>query len=145
MELEKYILEICRILKIAIPSIRIDNIRLQTSTTLAQYDPYNKIIYVRKYDNKLRNDFFFSIAHELRHAWQWKNKKSYYFDNYKPSHLMPDIYSYNMQVAEIDANAFATIVMTDVFGVEPLFDNLPADVKQAIESRVREIVEIELF
>lgn len=46
---------------------------------------------------------------------------------------------YNMQKAEIDANAFATIIMNAMFGVSPMFKGLSAKVKTQIENRIHEI------
>lgn len=51
-----------------------------------------------------------------------------------------DVESYNMQLAEIDANAFATIVMADCFGIRPLYQGMSDKVIQAIGKRVDEII-----
>lgn len=49
---------------------------------------------------------------------------------------MSSIEEYNLQIAEIDANDFAYIVMVDLFGMKPLFHGLSDNVKSRILDRV---------
>ena len=53
----------------------------------------------------------------------FNNNKNFFFADYKELGEL-DIESYNLQIAEIDANAFAYIVMVDLFGVKPLFSGM---------------------
>ena len=62
--------------------------------------------------------------------------KQFYLSTYKPVNLMSSIEEYNLQIAEIDANAFAYIVMVDFFGMKPLFYGLSDNVKSRILDRV---------
>jgi Zn-dependent peptidase ImmA (M78 family) len=90
---------------------------------LAQCDPEHNMIFVRKKE-KPDPDYMFAIAHEIRHIWQHKKDAALYFSNYKTSETCENIDEYNLQLAELDANAFAGIIMTDVFGLKPKFNGL---------------------
>ena len=133
--IQNFINDICDILNIPTPSISYDTSNFPTSTMMAQLSPSGKILYLRKY-GKPNADHFFSVAHELRHAWQIQNNKQFYFSTYKPVNLMSSIEEHNLQIAEIDANAFAYIVMVDFFGMKPLFHGLSDNVKSRILDRV---------
>jgi len=84
-------------------------------------------------------DAYFSVAHELRHVWQI-NKKPYLLDGYRLREECYDLDEYCLQDAEIDANAYAAIVMTDLFRVKPLFQGYSERVKDAINIRIKEII-----
>ena len=90
----------------------------------------------KSYENKA--DLLFAIAHELRHKYQIDNHK-FDFENYKTSTEVTTE-EYNLQKEEIDANAYAGVVMMDLFGIKPLFDGLPTKVIQEIEKKIDEIV-----
>lgn len=77
------------------------------------------------------------VAHEMRHLWQSVNQPDM-FAAYQSSAEL-DKEAYNLQPAEIDANAFALVVMEEAFGVTPLFNGLSDHVKSAIHSRAEEI------
>ncbi len=136
--MKEYIKEICHILNIPVPEISYDTSHFPTDTMMAQVSSSGKTMHLKKYD-KPNTDQLFSIAHELRHIWQIKYHKDYYFESYKTVDLMQSIEEYNLQVAEIDAHAFAYIVMVDCFGVKPLLQNLSDTVKSKIMERVNEI------
>lgn len=68
-----------------------------------------------------------------------------YISEYKPVDLCESIEEYNLQIAEIDANAFAGLVMIDFFHIRPLFKNLSARVKNEIYGRMEEIQRTEAF
>lgn len=99
----------------------------------------DKVLYV---DNGygLNFDFFFAIAHELRHIWQIKNEPLKYFANYKEANKVT-LREYNLQLAELDANAFGVIVMADFASAQPQFNGLDDDIKVKIFERAREIAE----
>ena len=105
---------------------------------LAQVDSLGSTIYIRKFD-KPNPDLFFSVAHELRHVWQIRYHKKEYLSSYESMDILKSTKQYNLQLAEIDANAFAYIVMVDFFGIKPLFRGLSDDVKLKIMERVNEI------
>ena len=130
-----FINDICDILNISVPSVSFDTSKFSTDTMMAQVNPSGDTIYLKKYD-KPNPDQFFSIAHELRHIWQIQNDEELYFSTYKPIDLLPSVEEYNLQIAELDANAFAGLVMMDFFNLKPLFEGVPDSVKAKIFERM---------
>lgn len=43
---------------------------------------------------------------------------------------------YNLQIAELDANAFAGLIMINFFNLKPLFEGVPKSVKVKIYERM---------
>ena len=88
-------------------------------------------------------DLYFCIAHEMRHAYQFKCKEFYKeaFKSYKPRNEVSP-HDYNMQLLELDANAYAYMVVRDDFGVEMLL-NCDDDVMSAIKRRAKFISQTE--
>lgn len=126
---------ICRELELKKP--RIEYVKeLMTPTTLAAAFPDDYILKVKA--NTSGHDLYFAIAHELRHLWQWQKHPEMFADYKKPGEL--SITEYNMQPAELDANAFAQLIMVDLFRIKPLYNGLPEEVKEAISNRAREII-----
>lgn len=125
-DLNNYINGVCKILNINAPEIIIKD-KLITDTTLAAY--YNGKIYLKS--NKVDFDVLFAIAHELRHKWQIETDKEKYFSDYKEPGFV-SVEEYNLQIAEIDANAFAGVIMVNNFHVKPLFNGLSVSVKEKI-------------
>lgn len=136
--INEFVNDVCDILNIKVPEVSFDTSNFQTLTMMAQCSPSGDVIYIKEYD-KPNPDQLFSIAHELRHIWQMSNDRSYYFANYKPANACDSVESYNLQVAEVDANAFSMLVMSDFFGIKPLFNGLSEAVKQRIYKRAEEI------
>lgn len=130
-----FINDICDILNISIPSVSFDTSNFPTDTMMAQVNPSGDTIYLKKYD-KPNPDQLFSIAHELRHIWQMQNDEKLYFSTYKPVDLYSSIEEYNLQIAELDANAFAGLVMIDFFRLKPLFEGVTDSVKSKIFERM---------
>lgn len=136
--IKEFIADICDLLNITKPSVSFDTSNFQSETTMAECTLSGKIIYVKKYD-KPNPDQLFSIAHELRHIWQIQNDEKLYFSAYKPISLCNSVEEYNLQIAEIDANAFAGIIMIEFFHLQPLFEGLSNSVKLKIYERMKEI------
>lgn len=136
--IQEFITDICDILNIPEPSISFDTSNFPTDTMMAQCNPDGSVVYLKKY-NKLNPDQLFSIAHELRHIWQMQNNEQFYFSTYKPIDLCASVELYNLQIAEIDANAFAGIVMVEFFHLQPLFKGLSNSVKAKIHECMEEI------
>lgn len=130
-----FINDICDILNIPVPFVSFDTSNFPTSTMLAQCSSDGSTIYLKKYD-KPNPDQFFSIAHELRHIWQIQNDEQLYFSTYKPIDLCTSVEEYNLQIAELDANAFAGLVMMDFFNLKPQFLGLSDSVKAKIFERM---------
>lgn len=141
-QIEKFITELCDILKISVPEIVEDNNSLPTKTMMAAYciGADENILYL-KHLEKPSADLMFCIAHELRHKWQYEKKKEVFFKEYRPVTECKDVEEYNNQLAELDAHAFAAIVMVNYFGLEPQFSNLSDKTKQQIKSQIKSIVD----
>lgn len=131
----EYINDICDILNISIPAVSFDTSNFPTETMMAQVNPAGDTIYLKEFD-KPNPDLLFAIAHELRHIWQIRNDKQLYFSAYKPVDLLSSVEEYNLQIAELDANAFAGLVMISFFHLTPLFDGVPESVKDKIYERM---------
>lgn len=140
--IQEFIVDICDILNIQIPSVSYDTTHFSTDTMMAQCDSSGTTIFIRKAD-KPNPEQLFSIAHELRHIWQIKNHHDLYFSNYKTVETI-GTEKYNLQLAEVDANAFASIVMVDFFHLQPQYNGLSDSVVSAIKKHIDEIA-IELF
>lgn len=130
-----FINDICDILNISVPSVSFNTSNFTTDTMMAQCNSDGSVIYLKKYD-KPNPDQLFSIAHELRHIWQMQNDEQMYFSTYKPIDLCSSVEEYNLQVAELDANAFAGMVMIEFFHLKSLFESVPDSVKSKIFERM---------
>lgn len=136
--IHEYIKDVCEMLNIEKPSISFDTSHFSSATMMAQCT--NDTIYIRKID-KPTPDYLFAIAHELRHLWQMQNDEEYYFSNYKTVDKI-GLENYNNQIAEVDAHAFASIVMVDCFHLQPQFHGLSAYTICLIKKRINEIASI---
>lgn len=132
--INNYINNICDILNITTPIISFDVSNFQTHTMMAQCNLSGDTIYLRKAN--LNPDYLFAIAHELRHIWQIQTNKSKFFDYYKPREDCNSVEEYNLQLAEVDANAFAAIIMTNYFHLQPQWNGLTNKVIKAINARI---------
>ena len=135
---QKFIEEICDILNISIPLISYDTSHFQSDTMMAQCSSNGNQIFIKRYI-KPHPDQFFSIAHELRHIWQIRTNHDLYFSNYQTVEIIgPE--KYNLQIAEVDANAFASVIMIDFFHLQPQYKGLSDSIISAIKKRIDEIV-----
>ena len=139
--INRFIKDVCEILNIATPDISYDTSHFSSPTMMAQCCPDGNTIFIKHCD-KPNPDHFFAVAHELRHVWQMQVDKHFYFDNYKPIDLISSVDEYNLQEAEIDANAFAGLVMLSFFKLQPQYQGLSDNVKQKILKRIDEIYKI---
>lgn len=133
--LNKFIKEICKELDIPVPSISFDTSGFTSDTMISQCSSAKNIIYIKRFE-RLNLDILFAIAHELRHLWQVRTDEKFYVTHYTTSIPTED---YNKQIAEIDANAYAGLVMINLFGVKPLFNGLSNDIVKMIYNRMEEI------
>ena len=62
--------------------------------------------------------------------------------DYKPVDLCASVEDYSLQFAELDANAFAGMVMVDFFHLMPQFTGVPVSVKSKIFERMEELKKI---
>ena len=130
MTLEQFAEQVAAILGIPCPTIK-NVTQLSTPTQIAAIDPDGMILTLRS--NAEMYDKAFAIAHELRHLWQ---QRTGLFD--LTAHSAAGSIStvaYNMQPEEIDANAFAALIMESSFGVRPMFSAFPSELICKIESQ----------
>lgn len=147
MTLEEYMLDICEDLGIAMPEV-VYTEDFPIKTMMAQAASDGSEIRLRK--KKPDRDYFFAVAHEMRHCWQAKNDTERYFGDYKteeeivreapgmPRQILID--RYNEQEAELDANAYAAITMDEIFGCVAQFRGLSQRVKRKIHERMAELL-----
>lgn len=103
----------------------------------ACFEPDEYSIHICLETDNLFN-ILFALAHEFRHIWQYEEDEDKYIKNQK-SKLELVSKAYNLQIAEVDANAFAHLIMTNFIGVKPSFETLDEEVKNAIYKRERQI------
>ena len=121
-------------MQIEMPAIRFVSIdRLRTDTQIAALTPDGVLI---RNDIGVTPELFFAIAHELRHVYQLENDRSLH--DYHTSDQL-DIDEYNAQPLEVDANAFAAVVMAEFFGISPQFLNMPERIRQLVCVRKQQI------
>lgn len=124
------------------PSVSYDTSKFNSKTmmSMAEINEKGSKIYLMKKSNP-DPDYLFAIAHEMRHIWQAKTNMDLYLSNYKTANQFSSVNEYNLQLAEVDANAFAAIVMINMFGVKPTWNNLSDKVIAAIEQQMNSIIE----
>lgn len=85
-----------------------------------------------------------AISHEMRHLWQLEHglfqDEIGSSETYIDSQI--DFEKYLMQKSEIDANAFAQIMCIKLLGIKPLWQNYPKNVRDSIQKRISEIIDI---
>lgn len=133
----------CRILNVPEPIIRaVDPAELQTKTTRCALSLDGSRIAISQdfiNSNPGTAEVWLALSHECRHIWQIHHTE--YMSSYKPSSAL-SVSEYNQQAAEIDAWAWAVVVLSDRFGVRPtLEENLGVDVWLRIVERANEISE----
>lgn len=133
--IEDFITDICELLDIPVPTISYDVSHFPTETTMAQCELTNNVMYLNKID-KPNPEYLFEIAHELRHIFQYQDDKQFYLSNYKTSDNCSSVEEYNLQIAEVDANAFASIIMVEYFHLQPQWNGLSDRVISAINNRI---------
>ena len=134
MDITEYILDLCEILNIKKPDISFDTSNFQTKTMMAQCDISGNTIYLK--DVEITPDYLLAIAHEMRHIWQIRTDKNLYFSSYKPIEKCNSIEEYNLQLAEVDANAFAQIIMVNWFKLKPQWNGVNKKVIDSITARI---------
>lgn len=95
-----------------------------------------KINFALDYENVY--DAYFAICHELRHVYQIKYNDQI-FEKYVEKDTDISTENYNLQEAEIDANAFGSLYMQVNFGVKPLFLGYSDKVKGKIDKQIEKI------
>lgn len=131
----EFIKIVCDDLKIDKPIVK-EVLFLHTPTQLAEYIPADNLLNYRT--GKMPLDIMFAITHELRHKWQAENYPDIFQDYVNSTEI--NVEQYNLQNAEIDANAYAMVIMESGFGVTPQFKGLSEKVKKKILLMANEIM-----
>lgn len=138
-----FILIICKLLEITPPTISNDDThQFSSKTRMAEIDLESNILYIKEFKRDF--DTLFSIAHELRHLWQYNTDPEFYFADYKPSDEL-GIEEYNQQPAEIDAHAFAALVMEYMFAAYATWRSFSHETCEMIFDRMEEIEKVISF
>ena len=133
---KKEIIEwIANVLEIDPPSIEYTSEDFLTITTKAMVTPDRSRIIIKAGLDRKQECFY--IAHEMRHVWQAKYMPSL-LEGYMQSDQL-DKEAYNLQSAEIDANAFGVVILSNVFNSIPQFGELTDDITEKILVRAGEI------
>ena len=92
--------KVSNILTLPLPKLVYDS----TKTELATYFPAEDTIVLNNQVPK--SHLFFAVSHELRHQWQMLNNFEFFFSDYKELDECNSPLEYDLQIAEVDANAF---------------------------------------
>ena len=84
-------------------------------------------------------DVLFAICHEMRHVYQAKYMVDIFKNYVEIGELSTE--RYNLQAAEVDANAFASLIMKKYFNINPQFKGYSDKVKARIRDREAEILD----
>ena len=136
--INRFVNDICEILDIIPPEVSFDVSHFQSKTMMAQCISTGETIFIRPLEAPTL-DYYLAIAHELRHVWQIRSHQTQYFENYKTRDMCSSLEEYNLQPAEIDANAFGQIMMIKLFRRQPMWQGFSAEVILAINKRAKEI------
>lgn len=135
--------EVCRILNVKEPKVSFDSSVIDEITgdfnAPSVYEQHQDIIYIRSYFEPVFMTFF-SIASEIRHTWQHHYYPSKYYSNYarldKKHRNYIEFYS---QPAEIDACAFAHVVIEENFHTSCEHEGYTPQMIEWVEKRKEEI------
>lgn len=109
-----------------------------TPTTRAALSDDGKVIAVNR-DSAFpdRLSVWLVVSHEMRHLWQMRHGRIR--SGYAPASDLP-LGEYNGQGEEIDAHAWAVVVIASVFGIRPTLEkNLGEEIWKRIETRAAQI------
>lgn len=141
MEIEKFIEYCCKELGIGALPFDFD-LEHEDKKVLAQliYDEEKKPDRLSLSENFIVPfDLYYQLAKELRRVWQLEKRPHLLF-GYKEAHLL-DFEEFHLQKAEVDAHAFASVVVMDKCHITPLFEGLTVKTVAAIRHRILEIVD----
>lgn len=138
----KYLLqEICWTLEIKVPGLyflsKEEMIEIVGEKIEALFSPKINGIYMVKKDNYGSMDLF-NLMHEARHCWQFaQDGEDFLFKSYDSE----DEHAYLTHPCEIDANAFATMVMQALIEKFPLKEYEYEDAQDMYEKKYKELCE----
>lgn len=137
----------CSLLNINCPKVSIANDAEFTRTQIKcaiTPDGHNLLIKQQFNDTADERDWWLMLSHECRHIWQATRKADLLRDYQQSADL--SLQDYNAQPAEIDAWAWAVMVVSDKLGVRPTLERIVgAELWQDILSRDRKLLMSRLF
>ncbi len=136
----------CRVLSVPVPLVRVaEPSEFATPTTKCAVSSDGSELLINRSFAQGGNEPFIwlALSHECRHIWQAFHADL--FNGYRDSAQL-SVQEYNRQEAEIDAWAWAVVVLSKRFGVRPTLEkNFGAEAWAFIEDRARRIAEEGLF
>lgn len=119
--INKYIEEICRLLELKSVKVLagVERFHLDAceEKPMSVYIPEEDILYVERLSEPTPKLLYY-IAYGLRHAWQKRRFPKTYYSEYRQLFQCETFQIFALQEAEIDANAFANIIMKGYFRLE---------------------------
>lgn len=103
------------------------------ATILDSNKKVKEIMIINDYNNIL--DALLAVCHEMRHIYQ-SVYDEHILDGYIELGSGISFEAYNLQAAEVDANAYASLFIQANFGIKPLFQNFQEPVRKKIEKRI---------
>ena len=126
--------KVSNILTLPLPKLVYDS----TKTELATYFPAEDTIVLNNQVPK--SHLFFAVSHELRHQWQMLNNFEFFFSDYKELDECNSPLEYDLQIAEVDANAFAKLIIMALFDITASYKH-SAFYERIINKRMDEILD----
>ncbi len=106
----------------------------ETESDIASYAADDAILTIDMKKVETEEELYFAIAHEMRHIWQLKENIRFYYKGYKTLQECQDEDIFHMQVAELDADAWAMIIMEQMYQTMPSLDSYSEKTRLAIHS-----------
>ena len=143
--LDDFLTDVCIMLDIDVPKIIVDDEYLSSLNSIcrSEFDlktGETRIIVKSKYENKLL--LFASLAHELRHHWQFRKYGIEWLEAKTRGELSPD--EYNLQRPELDAQAFVAFVIKDFYSIRIIFNELKKETSEIIYRKAAELEKTDL-
>lgn len=135
-----FIAYLCDVLQIPVPTIHYTDDEMLSGTMLAMLTKNGFEMALKETEPNIT--YLFSIAHEIRHAWQIVYHEQEYLSDYKTRDKCASVEEYLLQSAEIDANAFASVAISSMFPIDIAFEHAPGIVVQKIREREIEISDL---
>lgn len=137
----------CRALSVPVPSVQVvEQSELATATTLCAVSADGRRLVISRILAERPVELpalWLSLSHECRHIWQ--TVYADVFADYRQSSQL-SVVAYNSQPAEVDAWAWAVLVVSNRFGVRPTLEKtFGSELWAAIEARAEQIADSGLF
>lgn len=139
--INKYIKEICRLLELG--NVKISNgtekfhLEIFEEKPMSIYIPEEDTLYVERLTEPTPKLLYY-IAYGLRHAWQKKYYPVIFYTTYKKRTEENSLERFLLQSAEIDAHAFADIIMRSYFRL--LYNAFDGNLQKKILKKEEELL-----